>query len=137
MLRKRGSPSESHSVYIYKGTKHPDEAKKFVAFIASTKGCDIRSAANGATGPYLIKGCGLPDSVPQAVKDLLPYFQEGGNSAPALEYLSPVKGPSLEQITVEVGSGIRSAADGAALTTRTSRSRRSNLAAGWNNARAS
>ena len=24
---------------------------------------------------------------------------------PALEFLSPVKGPSLEQITVEVGSG--------------------------------
>jgi raffinose/stachyose/melibiose transport system substrate-binding protein len=106
---------EPAAVYIYKGTKHPEEAKKFVAFIASTKGCDIRSAANGATGPYLIKGCGLPESVPQAVKDLLPYFQEGGNTSPALEYLSPVKGPSLEQITVEVGSGIRSAADGAAL----------------------
>lgn len=106
---------EPAAVYIYKGTKHPDEAKKFVSFIASTKGCDIRSAANGATGPYLIKGCTLPDSVPPAVKDLLPYFQEGGNSAPALEYLSPVKGPSLEQITVEVGSGIRPAADAAKL----------------------
>ena len=43
------------------------------------------------------------------------YFQEGGHSAPALEFLSPIKGPALEQITVEVGSGIRSAADGAAL----------------------
>jgi raffinose/stachyose/melibiose transport system substrate-binding protein len=86
-----------------------------VAFIASTKGCDIRSAANGATGPYLIKGCTLPDSVPAAVADLLPYFQDGGQTAPALEYLSPVKGPALEQITVEVGSGIRSAADAAAL----------------------
>jgi raffinose/stachyose/melibiose transport system substrate-binding protein len=106
---------EPAAVYIYKGTEHPEEAKKFVAFIASTKGCDVRSAANGATGPYLIKGCELPDDVPQAVKDLLPYFQEGGNTAPALEYLSPVKGPSLEQITVEVGSGIRSAAEGAAL----------------------
>lgn len=103
------------AVYIAKTTKHPEEAKKFVAFIASTKGCDIRSAANGATGPYLIKGCTLPDSVPAAVADLLPYFQEGGQTAPALEYLSPVKGPALEQITVEVGSGIRSAADGAAL----------------------
>ena len=106
---------EPAAVYIYKNTKHPEEAKKFLTFIASTKGCDVRSAANGATGPYLIKGCTLPESVPQAVKDLLPYFQEGGNSAPALEYLSPIKGPSLEQITVEVGSGIRPAADGAAL----------------------
>ena len=29
--------------------------------------------------------------------------------------MSPVKGPALEQITVEVGSGIRPAQDGAAL----------------------
>jgi raffinose/stachyose/melibiose transport system substrate-binding protein len=106
---------EPAAVYIAKSTKHPEEAKKFVSFIASTKGCDIRSAANGATGPYLIKGCTLPEDVPQAVKDLLPYFQDGGNSAPALEYLSPIKGPSLEQITVEVGSGIRPAAEAAAL----------------------
>jgi raffinose/stachyose/melibiose transport system substrate-binding protein len=103
------------AVYIAKTTEHLEEAKRFVAFIASTKGCDVRSAANGATGPYLVKGCTLPDDVPPAVADLLPYFQEGGQTAPALEYLSPVKGPALEQITVEVGSGIRSAADSAAL----------------------
>lgn len=103
------------AVYISKTTKHPEEAKKFVAFIASTKGCDVRSAANGATGPYLIKGCELPADVPAAVADLLPYFQEGGQTAPALEYLSPIKGPALEQITVEVGSGIRPAAEAAAL----------------------
>ena len=103
------------AVYIAKTTMHPEEAKRFVAFIASTKGCDVRSAANGATGPYLIKGCTLPGDVPPAVADLLPYFQKDGATAPALEFLSPIKGPALEQITVEVGSGIRSAADGAAL----------------------
>lgn len=103
------------AVYISKTTAHPEEAKKFLAYIASTKGCDARSKANGATGPYLIKGCTLPDSVPPAVADLLPYFQTDGATAPALEFLSPIKGPSLEQITVEVGAGIRSAADGAAL----------------------
>jgi raffinose/stachyose/melibiose transport system substrate-binding protein len=103
------------AVYIAKTTQHPEEAKRFVAFIASTKGCDIRSAANGATGPYMIKGCTLPSSVPPAVADLLPYFEEAGATAPALEFMSPIKGPALEQITVEVGSGIRPAADGAAL----------------------
>jgi len=103
------------ALYIAKTTEHPDEAKRFVAFVASTKGCDVRSAANGATGPYLIKGCTLPESVPPAVADLLPYFQQDKGTAPALEFLSPIKGPALEQITVEVGSGIRSAADGAAL----------------------
>lgn len=103
------------ALYIAKTTEYPDEAKRFVAFVASTKGCDVRSAANGATGPYLIKGCTLPDTVPPAVADLLPYFQQEKGTAPALEFLSPIKGPALEQITVEVGSGIRSAADGAAL----------------------
>jgi raffinose/stachyose/melibiose transport system substrate-binding protein len=103
------------ALYIAKTTEHPEEAKRFVAFVASTKGCDVRSAANGATGPYLIKGCTLPATVPPAVADLLPYFQKDGATAPALEFLSPIKGPALEQITVEVGSGIRSAAEGAAL----------------------
>jgi len=55
------------AVYIAKTTQHPDEARKFVAMIASKKGCDIRSTANGATGPYLIKGCTLPASVPPSV----------------------------------------------------------------------
>jgi raffinose/stachyose/melibiose transport system substrate-binding protein len=102
-------------VYIPKSTKHEAEAKKFVAYIASKEGCDSQTAGAGATGPYLVKGCTLPKDVPPAVADLLPYFQSDATNAPALEFLSPVKGPSLEQITVEVGSGIRSAADGAAL----------------------
>lgn len=102
-------------LYIPKTSKHPAEAKAFVAFVASIEGCDIQTQSAGATGPYLVKGCTLPADVPPVVSDLLPYFQEGGHSAPALEYLSPIKGPALEQITVEVGSGIRSAADGAAL----------------------
>jgi len=102
-------------LYIPKSTEHLEQAKRFLAFVASTAGCDSQTAAVGATGPYLIKDCTLPADVPPAVADLLPYFQEGGKTAPALEFLSPIKGPSLEQITVEVGSGIRSAADGAAL----------------------
>ncbi len=102
-------------LYIPKSTAHPAEAKAFLGFVATTEGCDIQTAAVGATGPYLIKDCTLPDNVPAVVADLLPYFQQDGGTAPALEFLSPIKGPSLEQITVEVGSGIRSAADGAAL----------------------
>jgi raffinose/stachyose/melibiose transport system substrate-binding protein len=103
------------SIYIAKSTANPDLAKDFVGFIGSPEGCDIRNEAVGATGPYMIEGCTLPDDVPPALADMLPYFQEGGQNAPALEFLSPVKGPALEQITVEVGSGIRPAADGAAL----------------------
>ncbi|MGO7624357.1 carbohydrate ABC transporter substrate-binding protein, partial [Rhizobium ruizarguesonis] len=32
-------------------------------------------------------------------------------AARRLEFVSPIKGPALEQITVEVGSGIRQPAD--------------------------
>ena len=61
------------------------------------------------------KDCALPADVPGAVADMLPYFQTEGMTAPALEFLSPIKGPALEQITVEVGSGIRPAAEATAL----------------------
>ena len=104
-----------NALYIPKTTKHPEEAKKFLAFAASVEGCDSQTRAAGATGPYVVKGCTLPAEVPAGVADLLPYFQAEGMTAPALEFLSPVKGPLMPQITVEVGSGFRSAADGAAL----------------------
>jgi raffinose/stachyose/melibiose transport system substrate-binding protein len=102
-------------IYIPNTTSNLDAAKKFVAFVASVEGCEAQTRAGGASGPYLINGCTLPDDVPPAVTDMLPYFAEGGQNGPALEFLSPIKGPALEQITVEVGSGIRPAADGAAL----------------------
>lgn len=102
-------------LYIPKTSENQEEAKKFLAFVASVAGCESQTKAGGATGPYLVKGCALPADVPPAVSDLLPYFQNEGATAPALEFLSPVKGPALEQITVEVGSGIRTPADGAAL----------------------
>lgn len=103
------------AVYIPKTTENLEEAKKFVAYIASVEACDVQNQATTATGPFLIKGCTLPDSVPPAVVDMVKYFNQENGTAPALEFLSPIKGPSLEQITVEVGSGIRNAADAAEL----------------------
>lgn len=101
--------------FIPKESDNIDEAKDFLNFVATIEACDVITDAVGATGPYLVKGCTLPADVPIAVSDMLPYFQEGGKTAPALEFLSPVKGPALEQITVEAGSGIRDAASAAAL----------------------
>ena len=104
------------AVYVPKTTEGDklEAAKKFLAFVASQEGCQVSAKAFAPTGPYLVDGCTLPDNVPQAVKDLQPYV-DGGKVTPALEFLSPVKGPALEQITVEVGSGLRSAASGAKL----------------------
>jgi raffinose/stachyose/melibiose transport system substrate-binding protein len=105
------------AVYIPKDSKHKAEAKKFQEFLTTKEACDVQTEAVGAFGPYLTKTCSdsLGKDVPAPVKDMLPYFEDQSKNSPALEYLSPVKGPALEQIAVEVGSGIRSAKDGAAL----------------------
>ena len=99
--------------YIPKTSKNIDEAKKFLAFIASTAGVDALNAKVPPQGPYLIKGTQLPDSVLPAVKDIAAYI-DSGNSYPALEFLSPVKGPSLEQICIAAGTGQMDAATAAA-----------------------
>ena len=103
-------------VYLPKSTTGAklDAAKKFLAFIASPDGCNSQATAGTPTGPFAVKGCTLPATVPQVVKDMQTYIDSGASSL-ALEFLSPVKGPSLEQICVEVGSGIRKAAPAAAL----------------------
>jgi raffinose/stachyose/melibiose transport system substrate-binding protein len=92
-----------------------DAAKKFVAFVASSEGCDSQTKGSQPTGPYAVKSCKLPSNVPQVAKDIQSYIDKPGASSLALEFLSPIKGPALEQITVEVGSGIRKAKAGAAL----------------------
>ena len=89
--------------YIPKTTQNLDAAKDFLAFIASTAGVDAVNAKVQPAGPFMIKGATLPDNVMGAVKDLAAYV-DSGNNGPALEFVSPVKGPSLEQITVAVGS---------------------------------
>ena len=91
-----------------------EAARKFVAFVASPEGCDVQTKAYPPAGPYMVKGCELPADAPQAIKDVVAYVKKG-NITPALEFSSPIKGPALEQITVEVGSGLRPANDGAAL----------------------
>ena len=102
------------ATYIPKTSPNIDAAKQFLAFIASVEGTEAMSAGVAPSGPYVIKGSTLPDTVPGAIKDIQPYIDSGKNS-PALEFLSPVKGPALEQITVAVGSGLNTADEGGAL----------------------
>jgi raffinose/stachyose/melibiose transport system substrate-binding protein len=105
-----------NGLYIPKTTEGAklDAAKKFMAWIISPEGCATQASAMTLGGPFVVDGCTLPDDALSLVKDMQAYFDDGDTGL-ALEFLSPIKGPALEQITVEVGSGIRSAADGAAL----------------------
>lgn len=104
-----------HGLYAPKDTPHPDAVKRFMDFVASPDGCDAVSAAIEPPGVYLVDGCTLPEGLPRAVTDMLPYFEDEGATVSALEFLSPIKGPALDQICVEVGSGIRSAEEAAAM----------------------
>lgn len=89
-------------------------AKKLVAFINSSKGCDIQNSAGTPAGPFAISTCTLPSDAPALVQDELKY-QDAKKTGLALEFLSPIKGPNLEKILIQVGSGISTAQQGAAL----------------------
>ncbi|MFF3503322.1 ABC transporter substrate-binding protein [Streptomyces sp. NPDC003247] len=94
-----------------KGTKL-EAARKFQAFVASEKGCEALTKDVAPTGPYMVKACSLPDDASQVAKDTQSYITADKASL-ALEFSSPVKGPNLEQICIQVGSGIESAEEGA------------------------
>ncbi|HEX7404822.1 MAG TPA: ABC transporter substrate-binding protein [Candidatus Nanopelagicaceae bacterium] len=100
-------------LFIPKTTKHLAAAKKFVAFAMSSSGIAAMNSAVVPTGPYLIKGAKLIGPISPIVSDMLPYMNTKGKTAPALEFLSPIKGPNLSQIAVSVGSGIKSSKEGA------------------------
>ncbi|TDF99804.1 ABC transporter substrate-binding protein [Paenibacillus piri] len=101
------------SYYINKKGKNIDAAKKFIEFYMSPEGQKAYMSKSKANGPYVVKGVKVPDDAYEGVKDMQPYF-DSGKTSPALEFVSPVKGPNLESILIEVGTGQKSAADGAA-----------------------
>ena len=102
------------AIYIPKTTKHLDLAKQFVAFAMSPAGIAVMNTVAPPSGPYLIKGAKMAGHLSVIATDMLPYFKVNGRSAPALEFISPVKGANEEKFCVEVGSGIVTAKQGAA-----------------------
>jgi raffinose/stachyose/melibiose transport system substrate-binding protein len=107
---------EPGGAYIPKSTTGQKEiaAKKFVAWLNSPAGCAIQNKTALPSGPYAISQCTVPSDAPALVADTAKYT-EGGKSGVALEFLSPIKGPNLEKILIQVGSGISTAKQGAAL----------------------
>ncbi|MCB0044493.1 MAG: extracellular solute-binding protein [Caldilineaceae bacterium] len=88
-------------------------AKDFLAYTVSSAAIELLNERVPPSGPYLIKGAELPADVLPAVQDIAAYI-ESGDSAPALEFLSPVKGPNLEHLCVAVGTGQMTAEEAAA-----------------------
>lgn len=107
---------EANGAYIPKSTTGDKltAAKKLIAFINSSKGCDIQNSAGVPAGPFAISSCKVPSNAPALVADELKY-QNDKKTGLALEFISPIKGPNLEKILIQVGSGITKAPAGAAL----------------------
>jgi raffinose/stachyose/melibiose transport system substrate-binding protein len=91
-----------------------DAAKRFVEFVTTQPGCDAYAKGTPPSGPFLTTNCKLPADVTQVAKDTQSYL-EAGKASPALEFKSPIKGPALEQICIQVGTGQATAEEGAAL----------------------
>jgi raffinose/stachyose/melibiose transport system substrate-binding protein len=96
---------------VYADGDNVDAATRFVEFFVSEAGIDAFLSARTVPGPMVIEGVELNDAYP-AVQEMMAYVN-AGRTAPALEFLSPIKGPNLEQILVQVGMGLTSAQAGA------------------------
>jgi raffinose/stachyose/melibiose transport system substrate-binding protein len=99
--------------YACKSSPNVDAVVQFFDFLLSEEGQSILLAHSVMEGPSVVAGVELPDDVLPAVSDMLPYFASG-KTAPALEFITVVKGPNTPQICVEVGTGVVSPAEGAA-----------------------
>ncbi|MCI9604889.1 MAG: extracellular solute-binding protein, partial [Ruminococcus sp.] len=105
---------EPMSWYVNKDTENVDAIKAFFEFYYSEEALDLYFGTYGANGPSCIKGYELPESVCSAVRvDMQKYFDDG-KTVPALEYQSPIKGTTCEQMTTAVGLGQMSGEEAAA-----------------------
>jgi raffinose/stachyose/melibiose transport system substrate-binding protein len=96
----------SSGIYINKNSENIDLAKEWAEFYVSNEGINAYMEATTYIGPYMVNNIEAPEDVYPCVEEIVSYFDEG-NTSPALEFLSPLKGPNLPQICVEAGSGIK------------------------------
>ncbi len=95
-----------NSIYVYKNGANVDTALQWVEFFVSPEGLAAYAAATSAEGPYVVSGVKMPDTAYQGVLEMMPYF-EAGKTAPALEFITSVKGPNSPQICIEAMGGLR------------------------------
>jgi len=92
------------AIYINRNSPNLENAKRWVAFLGSEEGQRLFTTAQTPDGPPAFRGATLPPDVVRGVRDMQVYF-DGGRTGLALEFESPIKGPNLEQILVEVMTG--------------------------------
>jgi raffinose/stachyose/melibiose transport system substrate-binding protein len=102
-----------NNISISKGIRHLEAAKQFLDFFTSPEGMKAYMSVGAPDGPFLVSGVTLLADVFPAVKDAQAYI-DAGRVVPALEFLSPIKGPNLPQICVQAGVGLATPAESAA-----------------------
>ncbi|WP_077625172.1 ABC transporter substrate-binding protein [Sediminibacillus massiliensis] len=100
------------AIMINKESENVDAAKKWLEYFISDEAIELYTAEEKAIGPFVLEGVELPEDSYPAVKEMAAYFEEG-NVAPALEFVSPIKGPNLPQICTSIGSGTMKADEAA------------------------
>lgn len=99
-------------IYIANSCKNVDAAKLWLEYYISQEATNTLAQYSKPTGPYAVIGMEVDVEMYQAAIELQPFF-DSGNTAAALEFESPLKGPNLPQITQECGSGISTAVEAA------------------------
>jgi raffinose/stachyose/melibiose transport system substrate-binding protein len=90
--------------YIYKNSKKIETAKQWIDFLFTQEAYDLYTSKVKLGGPPILKGVKLPSNSMPGILDLQKYF-DAGKYHPALEFESPVKGPNLARLCIEVSSG--------------------------------
>ena len=81
-----------------------EAAKKFIAFARPRRAVTPTPRVRRRRARSSPRRAQLPADVTQVAKDTQAYF-DSGKASPALEFVSPIKGPALEQICIQVGTG--------------------------------
>lgn len=101
----------ANGIYGNKDSENVEAIQAFLEWYASDEGMDALTSfytpAGGFHTGYEPKGESL-----DIIKEVQAYYNEG-NIAPALEYLTPIKGANCPQICSEIGSGQTSAKEAA------------------------
>jgi raffinose/stachyose/melibiose transport system substrate-binding protein len=86
--------------------------KKWIDFFLSQDAWKLFTSVQKPGGPAMVKGFDMPADVIPGIKEQQQYYDSGRYKL-ALEFVSPIKGPNLEQFCIEVLSGRMNPADAA------------------------
>ena len=91
--------------YANQASDNIDAVLRFFEFYVSERGQEIFFANQLAAGPSAVVGVELPENSLYAVSTQIQGYLDTGRTSPALEFLTPLKGPNAPNITQAIGAG--------------------------------